>query len=314
MIVARLTGTIARPALLARIRAGEVGGVILFSDSFAAGRSRAAAAIAELQRAARAGGVWPLLVMTDQEGGEVRRVPGVGPVRAPHEMASADVARREGVSAGAGLRRVGVNVDLAPVADVEQLRPSFLGSRAFGSSPDAVAKRACAFARGLSEAGVGYTLKHFPGLGTARGSTDAASVTVDTAADTLRANYSPYRACGRGARTLVMVSNAAYPTLAGATTPAVATPEIFARELKDAGVDAVTISDDLQAAGLRSQTRPALRAVDAGLDLLLYAQTERGSAEAYEQLAVALGAGRLDSDQVSRAGAAISRLKTALAR
>jgi beta-N-acetylhexosaminidase len=312
MIIARFAGTRPSRPLLRRVRSGMVGGVILFEESFAAGPEAVATAIASLQRAARAAGTWPLLVMTDQEGGEVRRAQDVAPVLSAREMTSPGLAEREGLATGQGLRRLGINVDLAPVADVEEQPGSFLGSRAFGSNPELVANRACAFARGLRQAGIGYTLKHFPGLGSAPGNTDLGPVTVETSSSKLRAGYSAYRACGRGRRALVMVSSARYPTLTGNNTPAVDAPSVYTQELASADVQAVTISDDLQAGALSAESQPAARAIGAGLDLLLYAQTESASNHAFQKLAAGLADGTIDASQVKRAAAAIRRLKSAL--
>ena len=76
-----------------------------------------------------------------------------------------------------------------------------------------------------------------------------------------------------------MVSSAAYPGLTGEAVPAVESPEIYQQELTYAsGAHPVTISDDLQAGALSGSSNPAARALAAGLDLLLYAQSESGSA------------------------------------
>ena len=313
-IISRMSGTAPSPALLARVRAGRLGGVILFSENFAAGSTEAASAIDQLQRAARAAGTWPLLVMTDQEGGEVRRLAGAPPRLAPREMASTQTAHSEGVAAGRALKGIGVNVDLAPVADVEQLSGSFLGARSFGSSPRLVAEHACAFARGLGESGIDYTLKHFPGLGTASSSTDLGPVSIGTSARVLRSNYSAYRLCGHGPRALVMISSASYPALTRTETPALDSSEIYRAELGRAGVHAVTISDDLQAGAVAGLEHPASRALGAGLDLLLYAQSERAAEEAYGKLDVELRSGGLSTERVRQAGEEIDRLKAGLAK
>jgi beta-N-acetylhexosaminidase len=313
-IVSRMRGTEPSVGLLERVRAGRLGGVIFFSENFAAGTAKVASAIEELQREARAAGTWPLLMMTDQEGGEVRRLVDAPPKLAPAEMGSTQTAHSEGVAAGRALKSLGINVDLAPVADVEQLSGSFLGERSFGASPQLVGARACAFARGLSEAGVDYTLKHFPGLGTAASSTDVGPVSVGTPAAVLRANYSAYRRCGRGSRTLVMISNASYPTLTGTDTPALDSPEVYRAELSRAGVQAVTISDDLQAGAVAGLEHPALRALSAGLDILLYAQSESAAGEAYGKLEAEIQDGSLSAARVRDAAADVARLKVGLAK
>ena len=139
--------------------------MILFSDNATGSPEQLRSTVAQLQAAAAAGSNPPLLIMADQEGGDVKRLPWAPPDRAPQDMDSLAVAHAEGVRTGQALRRVGVNVDLAPVADVKRTPGSFLGSRSFGSTPATTGQRACAFAIGLEEAGVAFALKHFPGLG-----------------------------------------------------------------------------------------------------------------------------------------------------
>jgi beta-N-acetylhexosaminidase len=177
MMVARFSGLAPSPSLLQRIRAGHVGGVILFADNLTGSLATTRALTSELQRAAAQGGNPPLLIMTDEEGGELKRLPGP-PTLAPSQILSSAVALQQGRAAGQLLRSAGVNLDLAPVADVERQPGSFLGTRAFGSSPSAVAAHTCAFAAGLASQHVAYTLKHFPGLGRAAGNTDLEPVTI----------------------------------------------------------------------------------------------------------------------------------------
>lgn len=313
LIVARFEGAQPSHAFLHRIRRGQIGGVILFADNLSGGVATIRALTRELQVAARRGGNPPLLIMTDQEGGAVRRVPGP-PSLAPSEMATAAIAFQQGQAAGAFLRSVGINVDLAPVADVEAAPHSFLGARAFGSSPVVVAGRACAFAAGLAREGVGYTLKHFPGLGEATTSTDDGPVSIQASAAALRADYLAYARCANSPLAMVMVSSATYPSLTG-PLPAVTSPLTYQRELRlaGAGIRVPTISDDLQAPALANQPAPARRAIQAGLDMAMYARTERGSAEAYQVLRQDVGDGQLSARRLGEAARAIRRLKAAIA-
>lgn len=313
MIVARYTGVVPTQEFLQRIRAEEIGGVILFSENTSAGASATERAIVMMQRAARAAHDYPLLIMTDQEGGTVKRLPADPPARAAAEMTSAGAARAEGLATGKALRGIGINLDLAPVADVEQNPHSFLGSRAFSASPERVAERACAFADGLAEAGIGYTLKHFPGLGLASASTDTQPVVINAPASLLRTDYDAYRKCARGPRAVVMVSSAGYPSLTGSDTPAVLSPEVYEHELPAAGVQAPTISDDLDTPAIADLQTPARRAINAGLDMLLYAQTEASSAEAYPQLLTDLSDGSVREANILHAAAEIGMLKEAVA-
>ena len=310
MIVARYAGLTPTSTLLRRIRRGEVGGVILFADNIRSG-GQVAASVKRLDRAARAGGHTQVLVMIDQEGGVVKRLAGP-PSRAASAMTSASVAEREGRDTGRMLRRLGIDVDLAPVADVAG-PGSFLASRAFSTSASAVAQRACAFASGLRSEGVAATLKHFPGLGVARTNTDDRPTSIGLSRAALRRGYAAYRRCGSQPATLVMLASASYPRVLGGA-PAVLTKATYTRELPAARVTAPTISDDLETPAIVNQRTPARRAIGAGLDLLLYARTESASAGAFTKLLSDVRADRIEEQRVQEAAARILALKARLAK
>src|SRR5438309_2238716 len=180
-----------RPArgLELRIRRGQAAGVILFGANI-----ESLPALARLTRRLQAiprprGLCAPLLVMIDQEGGQVRRLAGP-PVASAAAMGrrTPGAVRAAGRATGRLLRSVGVNVDLAPVADVA--RPgSAIGAegRRFGADAARVAVIASAFANGLADAGVAAAPKHFPGIGAASRTTDDASVRIALPRSALRA-------------------------------------------------------------------------------------------------------------------------------
>jgi beta-N-acetylhexosaminidase len=290
-IVTAFSGAAPSPALLRRLRAGRLGGVIVFSENVTSpGQLRSLTR--RLRHAAAAGGNPPPLIAVDQEGGLVKRLPWAAPSTSAAAMVS---PHAEGAATGRALRRAGITVDLAPVADVER-RPNFLGSRSFGATEAEVAEEACEFARGLQGAGVTPTLKHFPGLGDAGANTDLARVTIRA-----RLRLAPYRRCAH--RGLVMLASATYPRLG--PRPAVFEPGAYAL-LDD---DTVTISDDLTARAMAGRSDVAVRAARAGLDLLLYAGGEETSAGAYRRLLRAVRRGRLGEDRVRASAARIIALK-----
>src|SRR5947209_1218174 len=175
-IMVGFDGTAPSSGLLARVRAGQVGSVILFARNIAASSQVRALAHA-LQAAARAGGNPPLLIATDQEGGQVKRFENGPPFVSPPQMASEGTingAYRQGQLTGSYLRARGVNWDLAPVSDVPTSTNAFIWQqgRAFSFDPNTVARYADAFARGVQSAGVAATAKHFPGVGSAAVDTD----------------------------------------------------------------------------------------------------------------------------------------------
>jgi beta-N-acetylhexosaminidase len=244
-------------------------------------------------------------------GGEFNRLPGA-PTLAADQMSDPAVAAAQGRSAAGVLRSAGVNVDLAPVADVARA-DGFIASehRSFGTRPATVAAAACAFAGGLAHGAVAYTLKHFPGLGDALQSTDSQPVAVDESRADLSADQAAYRRCGRSAGALVMLSSASYPHLTG-HTPAVLSPFIYQHVLPGDGVNAVTISDAFGTPAILAQPNAGRRAVNAGLDLLLYSEGEATADRGYAGLRRALATGRLSGARVAAAAARVRALKRAL--
>lgn len=274
-LISRMAGTTPSQALLRRVRAGRIGGVILFSDNIVS-LSQVKRVTTQLRRAA---GERPFLIAVDQEGGPVKRFPGLPPSQAPRDMTPQE-ARVEGRRTGKALRGLGIDLDLAPVADQANDPRSFLHRRTF-ADPRAI----CQFARGLNEGGVKATLKHFPGLDGAPQNTDDAPVTLDRSAQQLAAQARRFRACEPD---LTMPSSATYPRLGRG--PAVlerATYELL-------GDDRLTISDDLEATAMKGRRDIEVRALRAGLDYLLYARSESAAAKAHRRIEAAVRQGRVE--------------------
>lgn len=195
------------------------------------------------------------LVFVDQEGGSVRAFPALPPAQAARSVRSKREAFASGSATGTALRRVGVDVDLAPVLD---LPDGPLGSRQFRSPFFGVA-----FARGLEAAGAGACTKHFPGLGTLPVSTDDRPYVRGRVRD---ADLAPYRAAVEAGIGCVMVGHGVYPTL-GARR-AVLEPSTY-ELLRSLGFDGVAITDSLGV--VRGHASDwAVAAARAGADLLLF--------------------------------------------
>ena len=108
------------PGLLGRIRRGEIGGVILFGRNVTTATALRALT-KQLRDAATAGGQLPLLIAVDQEGGSIKRIPWAPPTLSPPQMGAdgrTSTARSQGAATGTALAGLGINIDLAPVADV----------------------------------------------------------------------------------------------------------------------------------------------------------------------------------------------------
>ncbi|MFL5821347.1 MAG: glycoside hydrolase family 3 protein [Solirubrobacteraceae bacterium] len=275
------------PALFTRIRQSQAAGVIFFGENIRS-RGQIAAVIRRLQAARLRSRIrTPLLMMTDQEGGIVRRLPGA-PVLSAKQMGEASdgalVARRAGSAAGVNLRGAGVNVDLAPVLDVFRQPGDFIDQfqRSFSSNPFRVASLAGAFITALQRAGVAATTKHFPGLGAATASqnTDLGPVTLALPLGTLRnVDMRPYPAAIRAGVELAMASWAVYPAL-DPSRPAGLSTRIVQGQLRGRlGFRGVTITDAMEAGALQpfgSIGRRTLLAAHAGMDLLLFSARDIG--------------------------------------
>jgi beta-N-acetylhexosaminidase len=275
MLVVRFEGT-ATPELLRAARRGEIGGLIAFPPAGLA-ESTLRDAVSRLQRAARDGGNPPLLVATDQEGGDVKRFPALPPDVPPSELGAAGeaAALAAGRDTGRALRRIGVNTDLAPVLDVPGVRGAFMASRAFGSEPATVAATGVGFASGLEEAGVGATAKHFPGLGRATANTDLGPSVIGGSRADLDPDLEPFEAAVKAGMRLVMTSNATYPVLDD-ERPAALSPRVT-RLLRDRlDFEGAVITDDLLAGAISGAGYgpgdAAVAAARAGADLLLFAR------------------------------------------
>lgn len=297
-IVYAYSGVTPPKSLLALIRNGEAAGVILFGPNFAS-RARARGAIEEMQRAAARSPLHlPVLVMTDQEGGLVRRLPGAPQLseRQTGKSANPELDSREaGRGGGRNLASVGVNVNLAPVLDVYRHSDNFIDEfeRSYGTNAAMVSRLGAGFVREQQATGVAATAKHFPGLGAATRSqnTDTTPVTLDQPLSQLRAvDELPFKGAIDGGVRLVMVSWATYPAL-DRTFPAGLSAAVIQRELRDRlGFQGVTISDGLAAGALAPfGTIPdrGLEAATAGDDLILCSATSPAASTPNEGISVA---------------------------
>ncbi len=271
-------------SLLSAIRRGEAGGVIFFSWNISS-VSQIRGVIDEMQRASLAGPLHDrLLMMTDQEGGEVRRLPGPPALSEKQIGESPDgtaLARSAGSGAARELRSAGMDVNLAPVLDVYRRPGNFIDEfhRSYSGNPATVGRLGSAFISAQQGASVAATAKHFPGLGAAGRSqdTDLRPVTLNVPLTQLRdRDEAPYRAAIAAGVKLVMLSWARYPAL-DRIRPAGLSPTVIQGELRGRlHFQGVTITDAIGAGALApfgGPTETGVLAARAGADLILCAGT-----------------------------------------
>ncbi len=280
-------------SVLRAVKAGRVGGVILFTNNMPK-TTDAKRAIDRLQRWAKAGGQPPVFVMIDQEGGIVQRLPQIPPRRSPAEIGRSSnpgkLARAEGVNTGRALTKLGFNVNLAPVVDVVKVNNSFLGNRSYGRSAAKAADAGCGFAAGNESKGVAATFKHFPGLGRAGGDTDFEDITIRASKAKIESDLKPYTQCP-GTPSLVMMSSARYPSL-GINVPSSLSKRTYSM-LADTGFRGLTITDALETPQFGSDSAVARAALNAGVDILLYGQAWSGAMRARSGLVRQLKSGKI---------------------
>jgi beta-N-acetylhexosaminidase len=311
----RMNGTSPSRAFRARVRRGEVGGVVLFGPNIRT-RAQVRTLVRRVEAAAGAGAVPAPLIAIDQEGGIVKRLQTAPPFRSAPQIGatgSSRVARSEGLATARSLRALGIDIDFAPVVDVPASSSSFIASRAFGRDPRRVARLGGAFAEGLQSGGVAATLKHFPGLGSAPANTDFATAVVSAPASRLKRDLIPYR--GTPAR-LVMLATAVYPAYHRGV-PAAFSRRVVTKMLReDLNYQGLIVTDDLETPAVRAYTSPAegaVRTIEAGADMALVVGSEAGGAAAFERMLRAATSDRLTRASLEVSHARVESLRAALA-
>jgi beta-N-acetylhexosaminidase len=271
MVILRFAGTQAPEYVIRTLREGRAAGAILFGDNVTD-----PAQLRDLTRSLRRAGPG-VLVCVDQEGGPIRTVPWAEPERAPPAQQAFGAVREDSLAAGRDLREAGINVTLGPVADVPT-EGSVMTNRAFTSDPEAAVAAVAESVAGWREAGVGTTVKHFPGLGGAAVNTDDGSATIDRTRRQLNDDLAPFAFAISQGTEFVMASHAVYPALDGeriaSQSPAVI-EDLLRGEL---GFEGIVMTDSLEAQAVQDVSgleQAAIASAAAGVDVML--TTGRGS-------------------------------------
>ncbi|WP_406092168.1 glycoside hydrolase family 3 N-terminal domain-containing protein [Streptomyces sp. NBC_01013] len=310
-------------SLMNAIKEGRTAGVIFFGENIQ-NLTQIESVIQSMNAAHASSPVkTPLLLMTDQEGGMIRRLPGEPVMSAKDVGASADPhqwADFTGSGAGMNLAGIGMNVNLAPVLDVYRQNGDFTDQyeRSYSKSAAAVAGCGSTFITAQQGVGVAATAKHFPGLGPASASqnTDVRPVTITTSAATLRSvDEAPYRDAIAAGTKLVMLSWAVYTAL-DSSRPAGLSPTVVGELRNRLGYTGVTITDALEAGALQSfgtTSQRAVKAAAAGMDLVLCSSRSVSQGdEAVTALSNALASGGLDGTAFDAAAARVNALRAGL--
>lgn len=296
------------------ISQAKIGGVILFSQNYD-DPAQVSTLINHVQECRT--GELPLWISVDHEGGKVQRFK-VGFTRLPEadvigKVNSPKLAFDLAERVGAELSAVGVNVNFAPVADINSNPANpVIGKRAYGETEEMVSKMVSAFVRGHLTQGVQPCVKHFPGHGDTTVDSHFALPRVEDSLESLRnREFKPFTKGFKAGCRWVMTAHVINLNLDPEKPATLSRPTlqgILRDELRYTGL---IVSDDMEMKAIADHfgvdEAPRL-AIEAGCDLLIY-RSEAATRHAYAALSKALDEGRLDPDRVIQAAELSMSLK-----
>ena len=317
VLVVSWRGTEISPSLRSLLDDGRVGGVLLFASNFNGPQGLRALSDTLQTIASSACLDHPILVMLDEEGGQVTRVP--ADFAPPSQLlagsgGAAHVRALERASA-AGLHQLGVGLNLAPVADVRtNPRDQVILDRSFGSNPGQVAPLVGAAVQGLHDGGVGATLKHFPGLGGAAGDPHVAIPTDPESEAQWEQVQMPAFAAGIAAGADAVMTTAVYvPGLGGGNVPAMFSAPVVGRLRTQLGFGGVIVSDSVSMAGIGARyslPEATVLALAAGNDMVLLGNGDPAyEEEAMAAVRTAVLSGRLDRAALHASAMRVNQLR-----
>ena len=302
-------------SLLTRYR---LGGVILFGHNISDSNGLAQF-IARMQECAIDSYGVPLFVSIDQEGGRVIRIT-EGVTQFPGAMAAGvggdpDLAYQWGRVLGLELRRLGVNMNLAPVLDVNN-NPSnpVINTRSFGSDPSLVGRMGASYIRGLQASRCIAVGKHFPGHGDTDLDSHHILPVIRYTMDRLkRVELAPFRDAVKARVDGIMTAHIAYPAILDGMEPATLSRAFLSGVLRDElGFTGLIITDDLEMKAISGRIEmgeAAVRAVSAGADIILVSSYEKSIPAIFTALRHAVEEGRIPRSRIEESVRRIIEVK-----
>ncbi|CAB1254359.1 Beta-hexosaminidase [Ruminococcaceae bacterium BL-6] len=303
------------PQMVETLEKYPVGGIALFGKNVRS-PSQLTGLIHQMQQNSEI----PLFIGTDEEGGRVSRiansqafdVPKFKSMQAVGSGKDPEDAREAGSAIGSYLKKYGLNLDFAPVADVNTNPDNIvIGDRSFGKEPNLVSKMAAAELEGLHQAGIMGCIKHFPGHGDTKGDTHNGFVSIEKSWDELKAcELIPFEA-GIAARTdMVMISHITAAKITGDQLPASLSREMMEGKLrKELHYPGVIITDSMSMGAITdrySSGDAAVLAISAGADIVLMPEN---LAEAFDRICAAVDGGQLSEARIDQSVLRILSLK-----
>jgi beta-N-acetylhexosaminidase len=287
--------------------ADGLGGVLLFAPNIT-GPDQLRALAGGLRDAGE-----DVLVAVDEEGGDVTRLHAADGSPSPGNLAlgaagDPDATRRIAAAIGAELAAAQVNLNLAPVADVNTNPDNpIIGTRSFGADPDLVAAHVVAYVEGLQSTGVAGCAKHFPGHGDT--SLDS-HLALPTVTGDLAPHLVPFRAAIKAGVRSILTAHVVFPALD--ERPATISRRLLTGLLREElGFDGVIVTDSMTMAAIADgvgTAEGAVQALLAGADLICMNETHEDQLAVRDHVLAAVREGRLPVARVEEAAARVTAL------
>lgn len=293
------------------IRDYHVGGVIYFRRNVES-VDQLTRLSAELQEMAAEAGALPLMISVDQEGGMVARIDQEGMTQVPGNMALGATGNAEytlecAQILGRELKNIGIDMNLAPVVDVNNnpLNP-VIGVRSYGEHAESVAAHGVAAITGYQSQGIAATAKHFPGHGDTAVDSHLGMVTVPHDRNRLeQMELLPFRKAIEAGVDAIMTAHVMFPSIEPEPIPATLSHKVLTGLLREEmGFEGIIITDCLEMHAISKPygvAEAAIRAVEAGADLILVSHTLQDQVAALEAIVEAVRTGRISEEVIHQA-------------
>ena len=281
----------------------RVGGIILFDRNMES-KEQVRTLITDIKKTAKDGGLTPLFIGIDQEGGAVARMEDkLVKVPPAEQLGQRDISETVALAKQSGeeLKSLGFNINFAPDADL-----GLTYGRSFSTNPDEVIRYAGAIGKAYDEAGLWYSYKHFPGIGKTDVDLHADTSVVPVSKEVLSQEDTRVFASlikdSKPNTYMIMVSHAVYPQI-DPDHPSSLSKTIITNWLrKDIGYNGVVVTDDMDMGALAKHyafSEMAVQSILAGSDLLLVCHEYEHMQEVYNGLMKAVKDGRISQERLN---------------
>ncbi|MCL2012223.1 MAG: beta-N-acetylhexosaminidase [Cystobacterineae bacterium] len=315
MMMVGFAGRTLDEATRAMLERFHVGGICLFKRNISS--SQQVALLNEALYRFFEGKIPPFIAV-DQEGGNVIRIDD-SPMLLPSAMAlgatgSAELALKAGKAMGEDLRLLGFNMNLAPVVELSlNLHNNVMGTRSFGSNPEAVATLGKAFIRGQQGAQMVTVAKHFPGHGHSAIDSHRDLPMLEETEAQMRLQWGPFQAIIEQGLDAMMTAHVSLPNISGDAVPATLSPRLLEGILRSQlNFEGLVLTDELEMEAISKQYaagHAAIMAIEAGADMVLIPWQAQKKEEVFLALHEAAMQGRLSEERINTSVRRLLRVK-----